>query len=297
MSKGVVLSVFASFLFGAMYFYTTLLAPLDGEQVFSWRMLLTLPFLTAFMLHSGDWRHVRGLGRRLRQTPWLAPALVASAALVGVQQWLFMWAPLHGRGLQVSLGYFLLPLTMILAGRLVFRERLSRLQGVAAGCAALGVLNELVRLGSFSWEALLVALGYPLYFILRRKLRTDHLGGLWCDMLLLLPVALYFIGGPGLPLAELARHAQLFVLLPLLGAMCALALIAYVLASRLLSFSLFGLLGYVEPVLLVLVALLLGETIRPGEWLTYIPIWLAVGVLVLEGGLHLLKRQRVRRAA
>ena len=38
-----------------------------------------------------------------------------------------------------------------------------------------------------------------------------------------------------------------------------------------------------EPVLLLGVVLLLGESIKAGEWLTYIPIWLAVMVLVYEG--------------
>lgn len=65
----------------------------------------------------------------------------------------------------------------------------------------------------------------------------------------------------------------------------------YILASRLLPFSLFGLLSYVEPVLLVIVALLLGETINANQWLTYIPIWLAVMLLVLEGAHHLLRRR------
>jgi len=42
----------------------------------------------------------------------------------------------------------------------------------------------------------------------------------------------------------------------------------------------------------VIVALLLGESIGPGEWLTYLPIWLAVVVLVLEGVKRLLKQRR-----
>ncbi len=75
-------------------------------------------------------------------------------------------------------------------------------------------------------------------------------------------------------------------LIPLLGVISASALVVYIIASRLLPFSLFGLLSYVEPVLLLGVALLLGESIKPGEWLTYIPIWLAVVVLVFEGFKH-----------
>ncbi|MCW3482072.1 EamA family transporter RarD [Neisseriaceae bacterium JH1-16] len=289
MSKGVVLSVAASALFGVLYYFTTLLAPLNGEQIFGWRLLLTLPFLTGLLFASGDWALVRQLAGRLRRRPALLLALIASAALVGVQLWLFMWAPLHGRGLQVSLGYFLLPLTMVLAGRLVYRDRLSRWQWLAAGCAALGVANELVRIGGLSWETLLVALGYPLYFMLRRRLGTDHLGGLWVDMLLLVPAALCFLGPA--PLAPFASHSVLWGLVPLLGVISATALACYIFASRALSFSLFGLLSYVEPVLLVGVALLLGERIGAGEWLTYLPIWAAVGLLVLEGALHLNNRR------
>jgi chloramphenicol-sensitive protein RarD len=284
----------ASCLFAVMYYYTSLLKPLSGEEIFGWRMLLTLPCVTAFMLSSGDWRRAHALAARLRQTPALLGAMALSAGLLGVQLWLFMWAPLHGRSLEVSLGYFLLPLTMILTGRVVYGEHLSHLQKIAACCALVGVGNELLRLGSFSWETLVVCLGYPVYFILRRKIKSDHLGGLWWDMLLILPVALLFIckGNP----AVVHDVPKLYVLIPILGAISASALVSYILASRLLAFSVFGLLSYVEPVLLVGVALLLGESISRDEWMTYLPIWLAVMVLVGEGVKHVLAQRRRLRA-
>ena len=58
-TRGVVLSVLASTLFGVMYYYTSLLAPLDGAQIFGWRMLLTLPLMAAFLLAGGDWQLAR----------------------------------------------------------------------------------------------------------------------------------------------------------------------------------------------------------------------------------------------
>ncbi|MGT3075306.1 EamA family transporter RarD [Pseudomonas putida] len=292
MSKGIVSSVMASCLFAVMYFYTSLLTPLDGEEIFGWRTLLTLPCLTLFMLVSKDWKRVGELLARVKRTPVLLLGMVGTSWLMGVQLWLFLWAPLHGRSLEVSMGYFLLPLAMVLTGRLVYGERLSRLQKVAVACAALGVGHELYQNGSFAWETLLVTIGYPIYFVLRRRCRTDHLGGLWCDMCLLLPWALYFVIQGPLSSSDLQAHPGLYALIPVLGAISASALIAYVLASRLLPFSLFGLLSYVEPVLLVGVALLLGETIGPDQWLTYLPIWAAVLVLVLEGFKHLLRQRR-----
>lgn len=294
MYKGVALSVMASCLFAVMYYYTSLLKPLSGEEIFGWRMLLTLPCVTIFMLSSGDWELARALAARVRHAPALLAGMVLSASLIGVQLWLFLWAPLHGRSLEVSLGYFLLPLTMILTGRAVYGERLSRLQKIAACCAVVGVGNELLRLGSFSWETLVVCLGYPLYFILRRKIRSDNLGGLWWDMLLILPVAVWFIckGNP----AVVEQFPRFYLLIPVLGAISASALVSYILASRLLAFSVFGLLSYVEPVLLVGVALLLGETIGRDEWMTYLPIWLGVMVLVGEGIKHVLAQGRRSRS-
>lgn len=292
MSKGIVASVMASCLFAVMYFYTSLMHPLDGEEIFGWRTLLTLPCLTVFMLVAKDWHRVPELLGRVRRTPILLLGMIGTSWLMGIQLWLFLWAPLHGRSLDVSMGYFLLPLTMVLTGFLVYRERLSRLQKVAVLCAATGVGHELYLHGSFAWETLVVMVGYPIYFVLRRRCRTDHLGGLWCDMCLLLPWAVYFvIQGPSSTQALVDRPA-LYGLIPLLGLISASALIAYVLASRMLPFSLFGLLGYIEPVLLVGVALLLGESIGPDQWWTYLPIWAAVLILVLEGIRHLLRQRR-----
>ncbi|WP_248803038.1 EamA family transporter RarD [Pseudomonas sp. MWU13-2100] len=292
MSRGIVFSVLASCLFAIMYFYTSLLAPLNGEDIFGWRMLLTAPCMTVFMLVSGDWKRVLAILARVRREPLLPVKLLLSSAMLGAQLWVFLWAPLNGHSLDVSLGYFLLPLTMVLTGRIVYGERLSRPQAVAALLALCGVLNELYRVGSFSWTTLLVAIGYPIYFVLRRRNRTDNLGGLWLEMVLLLPMAWWFVQHGEQGFSVVSQRPALYGLIPLLGMISAAALICYLLASRMLAFGLFGLLGYVEPVLLVIVALLLGESIGAGEWLTYLPIWLAVVVLVLEGIKRLVKQRR-----
>jgi chloramphenicol-sensitive protein RarD len=289
-SRGIAASVLASSLFALMYYYTSLLQPLTGEEIFGWRMLFTLPCVTAFLLITADWRLAVNVVRRIQQKPVRLLGSLVTASLMGIQLWLFLWAPLHGRSLEVSMGYFLLPLAMVLTGKLLWGESLSRAQTIAVALAALGVGHELFRHGSFAWETLLVTLGYPLYFILRRRFRTDHLGGLWTDMLLMIPASLWFVLSGSLSAQDMVLHPALWALIPGLGVISALALVSYVLASRQLPFSLFGLLSYVEPVLLVAVSLLLGETIAPEQWPTYAAIWLAVGVLVLEGAWHLLKR-------
>ena len=295
MIKGLIASVLASVLFGGIYYLSPFLAPLDGEQIFGWRVLLTLPFTTVLLLWRGEGGRLRQLWLQVRQTPRTALWLLASTAMLGVQLWLFMWAPLHGRALPVSLGYFLLPLVMVLTGRVFFAERLSGVHQLATALAAAGVAFELLRAGGMSWETWLVALGYPAYFVLRRRLRTDHLAGHWLDMALLVPAALWFIGRVPSSLPILPQHPALWGLLPLLGVVSAVALALYMAASRMLPMGLFGLLTYVEPVLLVLVALLLGESLAPGQWPTYALVFAAVAVLVLDGVRHVLRERRRAR--
>ena len=294
MYKGIALSVLASVVFGVLYIFTPFLQPLDSEQTFAWRMLATIPFLTAFMWWSGDLSHITQILKRILKQPAFLIWLIISSLLCTTQLWLFLWGPINGRGLQVSLGYFLLPLVMVLVGCVLYKEKLSRWQMAAVALAILGVGHEIWRIGFIAWETVYVALAYPLYFFMRRKFQTDHLGGFWWDLFIILPVAIYlgFIHSDSMQLILNAQHL-IFAVLGL-GFLSALGLGSYILASRYLPFVIFGLLSYLEPVLLAFASMALGERVEAGEWLTYLPIWLAVVLLVIEGILHL-RQQKLKQ--
>lgn len=282
--RGIALSVGASAMFALLSAYATLLAPLSGLDIFAWRIVWTVPGALLLVALRKRLPILRRLLYRMVTEPKLAVAMIVSAALLGAQLWVFLWAPLHGRMLEVSLGYFLLPLAMVLVGRFGYRERLDGLQWLAVMCAAVGVGHELWMTGAFSWPTLLVALGYPPYLALRRKINEDSLAMFTMEMALLLPVASVFIVSGGSLTAIAGRADMWCLLLPGLGALSTIALASYLKASRLLPVALFGILGYVEPVLLVLVSVtLLGESLSAAQLATYIPIWIAVALTALHG--------------
>ncbi|KYQ83727.1 permease [Acinetobacter sp. NRRL B-65365] len=295
MVKGIAYSVLASITFGVLYFYTQLLGALDSEQTFGWRIIATLPVLTLFMWFSGDLVHIKTIFKRILAKPTLLLFLMTTSVLTSAQLWLFLWGPMHGRGLQVSLGYFLLPLVLVLAGSFLYGEKLSKFQYLAVVLAVFGVGHEIWRLGSIAWETAFVALGYAAYFILRKKIQTDNLGGFWWDMLIILPVAIFFTQTGDMPFLKFLEHPSLILVVIGLGLLSAIGLGSYILASRYLPLIIFGLLGYLEPVLLALASLVLGEKIGAEEWLTYIPIWLAVFVLVIEGAIHLYQQNQRKK--
>ncbi|ENX23339.1 protein RarD [Acinetobacter vivianii] len=295
MVKGIAYSVLASITFGVLYFYTQLLGALDSEQTFGWRIIATLPVLTLFMWFSGDLIHIKTIFKRILAKPTLLLFLMTTSVLTSAQLWLFLWGPMHGRGLQVSLGYFLLPLVLVLAGSFLYGEKLSKFQYLAVLLAVFGVGHEIWRLGSIAWETAFVALGYAAYFILRKKIQTDNLGGFWWDMLIILPVAIFFTQTGDMPFLKFLEQPSLILVVIGLGLLSAIGLGSYILASRYLPLIIFGLLGYLEPVLLALASLVLGEKIGAEEWLTYIPIWLAVLVLVIEGAIHLYQQNQRKK--
>jgi chloramphenicol-sensitive protein RarD len=281
--RGIAMSLNASVLFALLSAYTLMLAPLGGLDIFAWRVIWTVPGALLLLLQRGGGRHLSGLVKRMMTEPRTTFALVRSAALLGVQMWLFQWAPLHGRMLEVSLGYFLLPLVMVLVGRFYYRERLDALQWLAVLCAAAGVAHEVCVTHALSWPTLLVMLGYPLYFVLRRAIQADSLATFTIEMLLLLPVAALMVKVRGSLALLDARPLLAFVLLPGLGVLSTVAQALYLKASRVLPLALFGILSYLEPVLLVFVSVtLLGEHFSAQELATYGPIGLAIMLMALR---------------
>lgn len=279
-------------MFGVLYFYSQLLHDFTGTQAFGWRMISLLPFLTIFMFWSKESHYIVEVAQRIKKTPTFIFPLLATAALGAAQLWLFLWAPMHGRGMQVSLGYFLLPLVLVLVGSLVYKEKVSFLQKIAIACALLGVVIQLWQVGHIAWETLAVAGGYTAYFFLRKTIQVDHLGGFWFDTVLTLPVAIYLVSTWKMPWDTLLAQPSLIVIILGLGLLSAIGLGSYILASRYLPMVLFGLLSYLEPVLLALASLAIGETLSFQQVLGYTPIWLAVVILVIEGVMHLYKNKK-----
>lgn len=292
--RGVALSVSASVLFVLFPGYVLLLAPLDGVQIFAQRVLWSIPAVLLIILFSRQAPVLLASLQRLGQEPLLALALPITAAMMAVQWALFVWAPLNGKVLEMSLGYFLLPLSMVLTGRLFYGERLRPLQALAVACALLGVAHELWLTRAFSWVTLVPALGYPPYFMLRRWMQIDALSGFTLEVLLMTPLAIWLIVSLG-PADVYTQAPQLWWLLPGLGVLSALAFAAYMAASRLLPMGLFGILSYLEPVLLFAMAVVfLGEAFNPAQLWTYAPIWLAVLLTAIDSGRLLYKQSRRR---
>ena len=117
--------------------------------------------------------------------------VMASALLLCLNWFVYIWAVNAGFIVEASLGYFMNPLVNVLLGVLLLGERIRRWQWVAIALAASGVLYLSVNYGSPPWIALTLAVSFGFYGLLKKKSRLAALESLSLEMLLLL---LPFVG-------------------------------------------------------------------------------------------------------
>ena len=278
---GVIASIVSSALFAGVFILAGLL-PVDGTTLFGLRTVFMAVVLLLMLTAARRWGGMRVLARRIRNRPRLGLALLLSAAMLGAQQWLFVWAPAQGHGLELALGYFVMPIVLALVGRIVFRERLGPWRVAAVAVASAAVAYQAIVIGGLGWVTLAVALGYPVYFAVRRLAGIGGMAGITAETVLALPVAVWVLGlDPELP-GALADAGTLWLIIGF-GVLAAIALSLYIYASGKLPLSLFGLLSYLEPLGLALAAaLVLREPLPAQELPTYLVIALALVLLALE---------------
>lgn len=277
-ARGVGAVVVASALFGGI-FYLSGVIDASAELVFGWRIVVTFACYSLVLLLPSGRAMAQVSWAALTRTWWSPLVFGLLCALVGVQLWLFSWAPLHGHALDASIGFLLLPLTLVIGSRVVLKSQVSTWQWVAVGIAAAAVVVNIAVTPSVSWVTFVICTGYPVYFVVRRRVGMDTPMSFGWEVAALTPVSGWLIwSGTQHPSSVAGTVALLSV-----GLAGAAAMAAYLAASRLLPLPLFGLLGYLEPVLLVAVAFALGETIRGVDTVTFVLLGLALALLALEG--------------
>lgn len=291
MLKGITCSIFASISFSYMYYFSTLLMPLSGEGVFAYRVISSLPFIFGGIFVFNQKTHLISHLKRIYEKPWLLLVFLFNASITGFQMWLFLWAPNNGEALSVSVGYLLLPLALVLLGRLFLKESLSLLKTLAVILAIVGISFEIYNKGGFSWASLAVC-GYAIYFALRKYFNFADISGFAIELVLLLPLCLYFAWHTDLSAVQ-QQNEHIVLLLCCLGVINGIAFGFYMTASNLLPINALGLLGYLEPILLLITAFLLGESISKESYPLFIALIFSIVFVLADGFSQVMKARRV----
>ncbi|EFN00620.1 EamA family transporter RarD [Actinobacillus pleuropneumoniae] len=271
----------ANFLFGLGYYFAILLRPLNGESMFGYRIVVLAPFILLAILLFKQTNKFQQLWQKIKQNPPLVLVLLLLALNTGIQLWLFLWAPNNGQAIEVSIGYLLLPIVAVALGKIVFKEHFTLLKWLSLGFAVIGVAYNIWLTGSFSWATIVAGIGYPLYITLRRYFEINTLATFFVELLLVMPFAGYFIDQTDMQ-PILANNQHIYYFLALFGLVNGAAFILYIASSNLLPVNVLGLLGYVEPLVMLCVSFMIGEVLDSKSYLLMICLALAIILLTVD---------------
>ncbi len=276
--RGVAAITLSAVLF-AVVFLLSGVVETTGEVAFGWRMVITVACYAVALAHPTPRALLHDFWRLLTSTRWMPLVFLLLCAIIGVQLWLFSWAPQNGHALDASLGFLLMPITIVLGGRFVLHSHVTRAQWIAVAIAAIAVAVKIALTPHVSWVTFTICLGYPAYFMIRRRAGLDNPMAFGAEVAVLTPFAFFFI----FTADQQPPNLLAFLALLAIGIAGAGAMASYLAAARLLSIPLFGLLGYLELVLLVAVSFMLGERMDAGDLVTYGLLVVALALLAADG--------------
>lgn len=276
-SRGFLFALGAYTFWGFQPIFMKAVAHIPAPEVVAHRILWATPIAGAVLLMLG---RTADLKRALR-----SPRSILMAALTGslitVNWGIYTWAIAVDRAVETALGYYINPLVSVLMGATLLGEKFTRAQIAAIGLAVLAVAALSVRTGGVPWVSLSLAFSFACYGYLRKTLPIGPSQGFFLEVLLLsLPALGYIIWlqmhGEG---HFLPSHPGDFVLLLACGPVTAAPLLLYAFGARMLRLSTLGLMQYIAPsIVLLLAVLVFGEPFGTVRAMAFGLIWLGLAI-------------------
>ncbi len=270
--RGFAFALAAYLFWGILPLYMKALAHIPAAEVIAHRIVWSVPVAGAVLLflgRTGDLKAALGSPRTI--------ALASmTASLVTINWGTYVWAIGNGHSLDAALGYFINPLFSIALGALLLKERISVPQLVAILLAAIAVVILAVDAGRPPWVALLLTLSWGLYAFFRKTLPVGPNQGFFLEVLLLsLPALGYIVYLESIGQGHLyATGANDTMLLVGCGLVTALPLMIYANGAKLLRLSTIGILQYIVPTMVFLLAVFVfHEPLGTARMIAFPLIW------------------------
>jgi len=296
-TAGVAYAGAAYLLWGVLPLYFLLLVPTGPWEVVAWRVLLSFVFCILLLTVTRGWAAFGVIIRQPKLLGWTALA----GLLIYVNWQVFLIGTLSGNVVETSLGYFINPITTVLLGVFVLKERIRRLQWAAIAIAAIAVIVIVVAYGEFPWIALSLTASFGVYGLIKKKIgpAVDAVSGLTLESFWLIPIAVVQLiivaltpegitmGVNGWP------HA---VLMAFAGVATAVPLLLFAAGTRRINLTVIGMIQFITPVMQFVIGVaVLNEPMPTERWVGFVIVWIAIAVFIVDLLLAVRRGRRIPR--
>ena len=273
--SGVIYAGSAFIIWGLGPIYWKALSGVPSPEIIVHRVIWSSLLLLALIVLGRFWNEFVSALKDVR----VVLTLFSTAVILALNWLLYVWAVNNNHMLQGSLGYYINPLVNVVFGVLFLKERLRRAQILAVLLAGVAVVYLTVSYGEFPWIALALASSFGLYGLIRKVAPVGALVGLSIETLLLVtPAAVYlvYLGMNG-HASFLGGSLRNDLLLMGTAVLTAVPLTCFAAGARRINLSTVGLLQYIAPTGMFLLAVLYyHEPFSMTQVWTFIMIWIAL---------------------
>ncbi|MGA1402802.1 MAG: EamA family transporter RarD [Candidatus Nanopelagicaceae bacterium] len=276
-NKGLLFGVSAYIIWGLLPLYWKLVEEAGAYEILAhrgiWSLLICLSLLALR-------KQLKSAYKMVHSSRTLSLLFLASGLLT-INWGVYIWSVTVNRVVEAALGYYITPLINVTFGVLLLREKLRPAQWIAVALAAAGVVILTLGYGSLPWIALVLAISWGSYSLIKKSLNLGALETLSLETLFaFLPnlVFLFIIQGNGS--AEFGSTWSISLLLFGAGAATVIPLLLFNGSTTRLPLSTVGLLQYITPTIMFFIGIYINnEDISTTKVIGFAFIWIALAVL------------------
>ncbi len=280
-ASGLVPALAAYMIWGFLPLYLLLVKTVPPIEFVGWRIIWTLPLCLLIVAARKQFPELLAAVK----SPRSLLALLASALLIAINWFVYIWAIMAGEVYATSIGYYLNPLINVLLGTLFLGERLSRWQWLAVAIALAAV--ALLAAGALTslWISLTLGCSFGLYGLVRKQVAVGSLPGLTIESaILLLPaagIAAWYAASPAG--SSFGHDWQMSGLIIFSGVVTAVPLLLFALAARRMDYSTLGFIQYLAPTIVFILGLtVFRQPLEPVQLICFVLTWIAVAIFVAD---------------
>lgn len=276
-NKGLLFGISAYIIWGLLPLYWKLVEEAGAYEILAHRGIWSLLICISLLALRKQLRSAYVMVRRSRTFS----LLFLASGLLTINWGVYIWSVTVNRVVEAALGYYITPLINVTFGVLLLREKLRPSQWIAVALAAVGVVILTLGYGSLPWIALVLAISWGSYSLIKKSLNLGALETLSLETLFaFLPNLVFLLIIESNGSAEFGSTWTISLLLFGAGAATVIPLLLFNGSTTRLPLSTVGLLQYITPTIMFFIGIFINnEDISMTKVIGFAFIWLALAVL------------------
>lgn len=272
--RGLMFAITAYVSWGFLPLYMKVLSHVPAAEVVAHRVIWSIPVAGAVLIVL---RRTQALQEAFRNPRMLMMACL-TASLVSINSGTYVYTIANDRAADAALGYYINPLFSMFLGIVLLGERPTRAQMVSIGLAAIAVVVLIVESPSPPWVPLILTGSWGFYAYFKKSLPIGPNQGFLLELLILsAPAAAYLAYLSGTGQNSFTNSPSNAWLLIGCGVVTAIPLMIYANGAKLIRLSTAGILQYIAPSLIFIIAIFVfDEKLDHSRMIAFPMIWLAL---------------------